>query len=177
MSIGFTATCQQRHVTKDPVEGHAWISQVFCYISKISAGAGLTPMRGGLWALPFFVEYRILLVEDDPDMLFLLHRYITKNYPHLAVSTFSSAEDALTDIIEKGTGIVITNCGKAEMSGTDLVREMRARGHTTPIFVLSGSPNRKAEALAAGATEFVEKDVDIKITEGRLTAMLKGVLG
>ena len=97
------------------------------------------------------------MAEDDEAELFLLHHTISRAFPHSSISTFTNAEDALADILDTGTDILITDHGMGKMSGTELIRDLRKRGFKLPIVMVSGNPGAEAEAREAGATEFLLK--------------------
>jgi FixJ family two-component response regulator len=107
-------------------------------------------------------QHRFTIADDDPDALFLLHRMIEKMYPSSSVATFSNAEDALAHIRDTGTDILITNHGMGKMSGTELIRTLRAQKVDIPIVMVSGNPEVRKEAEEAGANAFVEKTLDTK---------------
>jgi FixJ family two-component response regulator len=107
-------------------------------------------------------EHRFTLADDDADALFLLQRMVQELYPHSSVSTFSNAEDALAHIRNTGTDILITNHGMGEMTGTELIRTLRAQKVEVPIVMISGNPEVRKEAEEAGADAFIEKSLDTK---------------
>jgi DNA-binding response OmpR family regulator len=117
--------------------------------------------------------HRITLADDDPDTLFVLHRMLARLYPNSSISMFSDAEDALTHILDTGTDILITNHGMGEMSGLEVIRELRIRQWTIPIIMISGSASAEEEALSAGATEFLDKAIDPKVLEAHVRALME----
>jgi DNA-binding response OmpR family regulator len=116
--------------------------------------------------------HRFTLADDDADLLFLLHRKLSREYPESSIATFSNAADALAHIVDTGTEILITDHGMGEMSGAELIRQLRRRGFTFPIIMLSGSPDAQHEALSAGANEFLEKHTDIDIIWSHIKAAI-----
>ena len=76
------------------------------------------------------------MAEDDEAELFLLHHTISRAFPHSSISTFTNAEDALADILDTGTDILITDHGMGKMSGTELIRDLRKRGFKLPIVMV-----------------------------------------
>jgi Response regulator containing CheY-like receiver, AAA-type ATPase, and DNA-binding domains len=121
----------------------------------------MTPMKA----------HRITLVDDDPDSLFLLHRMLLRLYPKSSIATFSNAEDALAHILETGTEFLITSQFMREMTGTQLILELRLNQWTIPIIMISSSPLVKREALEAGATEFLDKHIDPTALEAHIRAL------
>ena len=117
-------------------------------------------------------EHRITLADDDEEALFLLHRMIERLYPHSSVSMFSNAEDALAHIRNMGTDILITNHGMGKMTGTEMIRILRAQKVEIPIVMLSGDPAVRKEAEKAGANAFVEKSLDTQSLEECIRGLL-----
>ena len=117
-------------------------------------------------------EHRFTLADDDPDALFLLQRMIQNVYPRSSVSTFTNAEDALAHIRDTGTDILITNHGMGQMTGTELIRTLRAQNVEIPIVMVSGNPEVRKEAEEAGADAFMEKSLDMKAIEACICGLL-----
>jgi DNA-binding response OmpR family regulator len=115
--------------------------------------------------------HRITLVDDDPDSLFLLHRILLRLYPKSSIATFSNAEDALAHILDTGTEFLITSQFMREMTGTQLILELRLLKWTIPIIMISSSPVVKCEALESGATEFLDKHTAPTVLEAHIRAL------
>jgi DNA-binding NtrC family response regulator len=115
--------------------------------------------------------HRITLVDDDPESLFLLHRILLRLYPKSSIATFSNAEDALAHILGSGTEFLITSQFIREMTGTQLILELRLSQWTIPIIMISSNPLVKQAALEAGATEFVDKHTDPTALEAHIRAL------
>jgi DNA-binding NtrC family response regulator len=107
-------------------------------------------------------QHRITIAEDDTDAIFLLQKMIGEICPDCSISTFTNAEDALAHINATGTDILITNHGMGEMSGTQMIRILRAQRIKIPIIMVSGDPRVRDEAEEAGANTFIEKSLDTK---------------
>jgi DNA-binding response OmpR family regulator len=120
--------------------------------------------------------HRITLVDDDPDYLFLLHRMLLRLYPKSSIATFSNAEDALAHILHTGTEFLITNQFMREMTGTQLILELRLSKWTIPIIMISSNPLVKQEALEAGATEFLDKHIAPRVLEAHIRALFDSPL-
>jgi DNA-binding NtrC family response regulator len=118
-------------------------------------------------------EHRFTIADDDPDALFLLNRMLEKLYPHSSISMFSNAEDALAHIRDTGTDILITNHGMGKMTGTDLIRLLRAQKVEVPIIMVSGNPAVRKEAEEAGADAFIEKSLDTQAIQDCIRRLLQ----
>src|SRR5690348_17130851 len=117
-------------------------------------------------------QHRFTIADDDADALFFLQRMIQGMYPQSSVSTFSNAEDALAHIRDTGTDILITNHGMGELTGTDLIRTLRAQKVQIPIIMVSGNPEVRKEAAEAGADAFVEKSLNLNAIQDRIRQFL-----
>jgi DNA-binding response OmpR family regulator len=116
--------------------------------------------------------YRFTLADDDANMLFFMHRMLSQVFPDSSIASFSSAEDALKHIIHTGTDILITDHAMGHMDGAQLIRELRARKSKIPIIMISGNPKAREEALAAGATEFLDKHIEMKVLEAHIRSLI-----
>ena len=97
---------------------------------------------------------------------------IEKMYPHSSISSFSNAEDALAHIRDTGTDMLITNHGMGQMTGTELIKILRAQKVEIPIVMISGNPEVRKEAEDAGANCFVEKSLDSKAIQDCIRGLL-----
>ena len=102
-------------------------------------------------------ECRVMIVDDDAKMLFLVEHALKAAFPEVSITTMTDGLDALQYIRETGTDLLITDHSMRHMNGADLIRELRAEGSKLPIIMISNSPNAKEEGAAAGADTFMEK--------------------
>ncbi len=102
------------------------------------------------------------IADDDEKFLFLLYHMLVSAFPGSSIASFTNAEDAFVHVLTSGTQLLITDHAMGALDGTELIRELRRRDFTLPIIMVSGSAEEAAEALAAGATLFLEKGVALK---------------
>lgn len=112
----------------------------------------------------------VLVVEDDAssrEALVAALRFV--GYSPLAVS---SGRDALAAVRVDPPDLVVVDMGLPDMSGTDVVVAIR-EVCDAPILVVSGSrrTSRKADALDAGADDFLDKPFDARELRARLRAV------
>ncbi|HOW97501.1 MAG TPA: transporter substrate-binding domain-containing protein [Kiritimatiellia bacterium] len=89
-------------------------------------------------ALPGLGPRRILVVDDDPRVLKTMSAML-RSVGHV-VEVVSSAHEAL-DRMEVGRpDILLTDLSMPDMTGMDLLHEVRRRGWTLPCLILSGTP-------------------------------------
>jgi len=122
-------------------------------------------------------ESTIHVIDDDDaardGLVFLL---TTSNF---AVQDYHSARAFLDGIHVAARGCVITDLSMPEMSGIDLLREIRALGFDWPVIVVTGQGHvtLAVEALRAGATEFIEKPYDADVLLNAVAAAIKEPTG
>jgi FixJ family two-component response regulator len=86
-------------------------------------------------------ERRIVLVEDDRDMRnALLVLLKTLGY---APIEYASAERALSDATFEGAGCMLVDIHLPGMRGTDMVRQLRARGCDWPVVFTTGHDDER----------------------------------
>jgi two-component system, OmpR family, KDP operon response regulator KdpE len=104
---------------------------------------------------------RILIVEDDRALLRALTIGLrTQGYDALPAADGRSALDAVR---EDGPDLLILDLGLPDMSGLDVLRDVRERGDT-PVIVLSArsSSQEKVQALDLGADDYITKPFSVE---------------
>src|SRR3954464_14760628 len=98
---------------------------------------------------------RILILNDEEDGLLLLRHALQKEFPGVEVAGYTDAEGALAATQQERFDGIVTDNRMPGMSGIDFVRRVRVGDKATPVVMLTGSEEKKAEALAAGVTTFI----------------------
>jgi CheY-like chemotaxis protein len=111
---------------------------------------------------------RILIVEDDVRNVFALTRVletrgVTVEIARNGVEALKSLEELTQG--DKGVDLVLMDVMMPEMDGLTAVREIRKRDEwkKLPILMLTAKamPDDQAECLAAGASDYLAKPLDI----------------
>jgi DNA-binding response OmpR family regulator len=124
---------------------------------------------------------RILIVDDDPDMV-EAGRYVLEREGY-TVASASNVETGLMALDETAPDLLILDVMMEEADdGLVFARQVRRRGLTIPILMLT-SVNR-AMGLSIGkddemvpVDEFVEKPVDPAVLLAKVSVLLAGAKG
>lgn len=119
-------------------------------------------------------NHRILIVDDDPNMLSMLRR--TLGFEGYDVSVASDAETALRSADVELPDIVLVDVMLPGMNGLELCRRMRARRpEELPVLMLTARdsvPDRVA-GLDAGADDYLTKPFAVDELLARIRALLR----
>lgn len=116
---------------------------------------------------------RILVVDDDPDILELVSLKLRTSGHHVtAVETGEAARDVLSQ--DSGLELLVVDHMMPGMTGVDLVRLMRAEGGTIPVIMLTArSQERDLEsAFTAGVDDYLTKPFSPRELALRVSALL-----
>src|SRR6202022_3359721 len=102
---------------------------------------------------------RVLLVDDEPALLFTLKELLKARGHEAALA--SSSREALA--LVEGVDAVVTDFAMPEMGGVQLLQELHERAPPLPVVLLTahGSERIAVRAMKAGAYEYVTKPFDI----------------
>lgn len=120
---------------------------------------------------------RLLLVEDDGNLSDRMIARLAQD--GFMTSRVGSAEEALSLSDLGGAALVIVDIGLPGMDGIAFIRELRIRGSSQPVLMLTarGDWQQKVEALNAGADDYVVKPVRAEELVARLHALLRRAAG
>lgn len=98
---------------------------------------------------------KLLVVEDEALLRHHLHTRLTEA-GHV-VDAVGDAEEALFRAEEFNHDLAVVDLGLPGMDGMELIRQLRSKGHTFPVLILTARGNwqHKVEGLAAGADDYV----------------------
>ena len=116
---------------------------------------------------------RVLLVEDEAGLrLTLTDRLGSEGY---AVETSGDGEDGLARAATGGFDLIVLDVMLPRMNGFDVCREVRHRGVTTPILMLTakGQVVDKVVGLKLGADDYLTKPFEAIELMARLEALLR----
>jgi YesN/AraC family two-component response regulator len=102
--------------------------------------------------------YRILIVEDNPELLMLMH-HILKNQYHVLVA--KNGKEALKIVHRTPLDLIVSDIMMPEMTGLELTHELKEDSNYShlPIILLTANTQEEEEqeALRIGADEYLTK--------------------
>lgn len=106
---------------------------------------------------------RILVLDDEEDLLRWLQRKLTLALPDIQVIGETSPERALAQIKAAPLALVITDVRMPGLSGLELVFHARERWPELPFIVMTAFPaeSLKRDAMKLGSVRYVEKPFGI----------------
>jgi two-component system, NtrC family, response regulator AtoC len=104
----------------------------------------------------------LFIVEDDEVLRRLLEQTIAKFWG-FHVKSFSNAQDCM-DHLGDLPDVVLSDIMMPEISGTDMLREIKARNPELPVIMLSAQDRIEValETIKLGATDYFCKPLDLE---------------
>ena len=102
--------------------------------------------------------YRILVVEDNPELLMLMHHILKSQYRVLVAK---NGKEALKIVHKTPLDLIVSDVMMPEMTGLELTRELKEDPNYSylPIILLTANTQEEdeKEALKIGADEYLTK--------------------
>jgi CheY-like chemotaxis protein len=99
---------------------------------------------------------KFLVIDDNHDSRFLLTKTLLRKFPQAIVQECQDSQPAEAEARNGKLDAIVAHRA-ADMDGLTLIRLLRQANAAIPIVMVSGI-DRTADALAAGATEFLNYD-------------------
>ncbi len=116
---------------------------------------------------------RLLVIEDDAT----LRETLTNNLGDAGFATEQAADgkEGLYFALEYPIDLAIIDIGLPEMSGLDIIREVRKQGKSYPILILTARDRwqDKVDGLDAGADDYVVKPFQFEEVIARVNALVR----
>jgi len=116
---------------------------------------------------------RLLLVEDHPELSLWLGRALRQAGYEVVIA--SDGKEGEARLREGGHDLVVLDLNLPKRPGMALLHELRARGDTTPVLVLTARAEvaDRVEGLRAGADDYLPKPFELVELEARIQALLR----
>ena len=115
----------------------------------------------------------VVVVEDEPLIVTMLEINLRRNGHE--VTCFQAAEPLLEFVEGNGCDIILLDIMLPGMNGDDALLELRSRGITTPVVMLTARQELeiKVKTLGAGADDYLAKPFDMEELLARIQALLR----
>jgi two-component system copper resistance phosphate regulon response regulator CusR len=116
---------------------------------------------------------RLLIVEDDAALADMLARSLRE--AGYAVDTAPDGEAAVVQAAVNDYDAIVLDVGLPRADGTSVARELRRRGNTAAILMLTArdAVRDRVAGLDAGADDYVTKPFSLDEVQARLRALLR----
>ncbi len=115
---------------------------------------------------------KVLVIDDDPAMTDILKYHLTVG--GMEVKVFNDGQDALNHIEAFTPNIILLDLLMPELDGWEVCRKIKSK-YVVPILILSAvdNPSRIAEALDAGADDYLIKPVSAESLIAHINNLVK----
>ncbi len=117
---------------------------------------------------------RILLVDDDPDLVETVEFFLTANDYDVIVAT--NGKDGLEQAEARKMDLVLLDVTMPGMDGLEVCKRLKANAMTTSIPIImvtaEGKGDDVAHALSAGAKDYVVKPFNLEDLVERIEVVL-----
>jgi two-component system OmpR family response regulator len=114
---------------------------------------------------------RVLVAEDDPGLRSVLERGLREH--GYVVDAVVDGEEALAYLRSYAYEVVVLDWRMPNITGLEVVRQMRARGNRTPVLMLTArdATQDRVEGLNQGADDYLVKPFTFAELNARLSAL------
>jgi two-component system, NarL family, invasion response regulator UvrY len=115
---------------------------------------------------------KVLVADDHTILRKGIEMILSDTEDIVMAGEASDGDEALAKLAENGFDVLVLDISMPRKDGMEVLKEMKARGNTTPVLILSTFAEEEyAEiALQAGAVGYVTKD---KIPQDLIDAIRK----
>jgi PAS domain S-box-containing protein len=117
----------------------------------------------------------VLCVDDDPEFVTMLKRFLEREHDRLEVTTATSATVGLNHLSEDSIDCVVSDYDMPRTDGLEFLRMVRAQYPELPFILFTGKGDEMVagDAVSAGATDYLQKKTGIEqyeVLADRITA-------
>lgn len=115
----------------------------------------------------------VLIVDDDQAICKLLSKVMRSN--ELEPTSVNSGRDALALLADASFDLILMDVALGDMEGFDVIQQIRARGDTTPVMIISGRSEDydMLYGLSLGADDYVTKPFRPHVLAGKVKALIR----
>lgn len=107
---------------------------------------------------------KVLLIDDDKNMLDLANIYLRKEDNDFEIITETNPEKAFQKIKENSIDVVVSDYKMPKMNGLELLVKAKEENEDLPFIVMTGRGREEVamKALNKGADHYIQKGGDVK---------------
>ncbi len=118
---------------------------------------------------------KILIVDDDPEILSLVQDYL--EFRKISVTTLSESRNFIETVIRLEPDLIMLDIALPDGNGINLLKTLKSKPITAfiPVIMLTGqsSPEIQVDGLVSGADDYVTKPFDLNILYARVISVLR----
>lgn len=121
---------------------------------------------------------RVLLVDDDENLLFMAKRFMARAEPAIELVSVISANKALNKLSEEHFDVIISDYQMPDTNGLQLLAQLRENGNNIPFIMFTGRGNKEiaTQALSLGADYYLRKNANLKELYNSLAYAIRNVM-
>ena len=121
---------------------------------------------------------RILIIEDEIKLARNITKVLDEEYSW-AVDISTDGEDGRHMAISNPYDLIILDLGLPKISGLEILKELREKGNTTPVLILTARDDSYdiIQGLESGSDDYIVKPFDMKVLMARCKALLRRSYG
>jgi len=138
--------------------------------------SGVTPTSGARLG-EAQARARLLVVEDDPNILELLSASL--RFAGFTVATASNGADAVSAARADRPDLMVLDVMLPDLDGFEVIRRLRDNGVRTPVVFLTARDGTedKVRGLTLGGDDYVTKPFSLEELTARIRAVLRRTIG
>lgn len=100
---------------------------------------------------------KILIIDDDKDLCFVLKRFLSKHGFEVLEATTGRAALEILDSVEPN--LILCDFRLEDMSGSSILKKIKEKNPSVPVIIITGYSNIKTavEVMKLGAMDYVTK--------------------
>lgn len=114
---------------------------------------------------------RILIVDDEPQIIEVLTELIRKAHPQGTITSASTGAEALELIKAQHPDVVLLDVNMPGLSGLEVLKTIKQIDPTLPVIMVTGSTDG-GEALRGGALAYLPKPFNAQYIEHLVSCAL-----
>ena len=121
---------------------------------------------------------RILIIEDETKLARNITKVLDEGFSW-AVDISTDGEDGLHMAMTNPYDLIILDLGLPKIGGFEILRELREKGKTTPVLILTARDDSQdiVQGFESGSDDYLVKPFDMKVLMARCKALLRRSYG